>query len=232
MNEVRVLTAVLILGLAPIACTRTTATPTTDAAAESERATREYAHGALIQTPTPTVDATAIADAMATGQALPRDPTAEEMRDGRHFGSLKAMRPGSPPMLVVDPAVMFGGDEADAASMADGNTSRTHELPNNFYIRDLDTTTVTLPISTTAVSTLILNAEDHLDMATATVSVDDLLGWFAGTPVPPVDGRRWYEFWGDPAGAAQARDKYGYAPHCWITTRGGTVVAIEEQYLP
>ncbi|MFN8423584.1 MAG: hypothetical protein U0470_09465 [Anaerolineae bacterium] len=166
MNEVRVLTAVLILGLAPIACTRTTATPTTDAAAESERATREYAHGALIQTPTPTVDATAIADAMATGQALPRDPTAEEMRDGRHFGSLKAMRPGSPPMLVVDPAVMFGGDEADAASMAD-EVLNEHELPMLLHIRDLDTTTVTLPISTTAVSTLILNAEDHLDMATA-----------------------------------------------------------------
>lgn len=228
MNEVRVLTAVLILGLAPIACTRPTATPTTDAAAESERATREYAHGALLQTPTPTTGP----EVAATGRALPRDPTADEMRDGRHFGGLKAMLPGTPPMLVVDPAVMFGGDEADAASIADGKTSRMHELPNNYYIRDLDTTTVTLPISPTAVITLSLAAEDHLDMATSTVTVDDLLGWFAGTPVPPVPDRRWYEFWGDPAGAARDRDRYGYAPQCWITTLGGAVVAIEDQYRP
>ncbi|MEO8084812.1 MAG: hypothetical protein ABI780_13395 [Ardenticatenales bacterium] len=224
MNPVRMLTAVMILGLAPIACTRPTATPTTDAAAESERATREYAHGALIQTPTPTTGP----EVAATGRALPSDPTTDEMRDGRHIAFIQAIVPGAPPQLAVNPAVMFGGDEADAASIADGSSTRSHALPNGYYIRDLDPATLTLPLSPTAVVSLTLTADKDHDMAETTVTVDDFVGWFAGTPISAPDDRLWYGAWNDPVAKTDLDGRLLF----WITTRDGVVVNIAEQFRP
>lgn len=222
MNLVRTWTTgfVLVLGLALVACARPTATPDAAAtAAASLRATQEYAHGALIQTPTPTTGP----EAAATGRALPRDPTAEEMHDGEHFTFVRAAMPGSPAMLVVNPAVMFGGDEADAASIADGHTTERHSLMSPFYIRDLDAATVTLPVSPTAAVELVAWAADGgISENPMNSSVETFMGWFWGTPIPgaPIftTDRTWMLETG--------------GPPMYITTANGIIVRIVEQYLP
>lgn len=218
MNRVRMLTAAMILGLAPIACAGPMATSDEPS---SQPPTGEPAAAM------PSADP-ALAAAKVTGEALPRDPTADEMREGKHFAFLKAMAPGATPMLVVNPAVMFDGEEGEAASLADGARTAESGLPNGFYIRDLDAATVTLPVSVAAVVTLTVTADLKHDMSASPVTVGDLAGWFAGTPIAPPADRTWLDFWGDPAAAT----KIEYEAPFWITTLAGTVVELEQQYLP
>ncbi|MBK5224806.1 MAG: hypothetical protein JJE52_18420 [Acidimicrobiia bacterium] len=45
------------------------------------------------------------------------------------------------------PGLMFHNDEADAAALEDGYTSGPDQLPNGYYIRDLEIGPVVLPVS-------------------------------------------------------------------------------------
>lgn len=159
-------------------------------------------------------------DVFATGRAEPYDATPTEMRDGRHLAFLVALEPGPPPQLVLDPAVFLG----EAASIADGHTTYLGELPNDFYIRNLDVTTVTLPLSPAASIELIAADEASGQTGLLRVGPDDLAGWFAGTPV---------------AGAARfgvppsrSGDGQLTANPVHVTAEDGVIVAIEEQYIP
>lgn len=161
-------------------------------------------------------------DVFATGRAEPYDATPAEMRDGRHLAFLVALEPGPPPQLVLDPAVFLG----EAASIADGHTTYLGELPNGFYIRNLDPTTVTLPLSPTASIELIAHDEVLGQMGQLRVGADDLVGWFAGTPVA---GAAPFGFGVPPR---RSSDGQLTASPVHVTAEQGVIVAIEEQFIP
>lgn len=159
-------------------------------------------------------------DVFATGRAEPYDATAAEMRDGRHMAFLVALEPGPPPQLVLDPAVLLG----DAASIADGHTTYLGELPNGFYIRNLDPTTVTLPLSPTAAIELITFEGGGGQSTMLSLGPEAIAGWFAGTPVAGA-----FSFGRPPSRTSDGRLA---AQPVHVTTAKGVIVALEEQYIP
>ena len=97
-----------------------------------------------------------------------------ELEDGEHFGFLTAFTPTE---LTFDPAEVFGNEEATAAAIEDGELAPGEELPNPFYVRNPDPTTVDLPVATNFEAQLIHNIElDH-----QLVTADDLAALYDGT---------------------------------------------------
>jgi hypothetical protein len=173
-----------------------------------------------------TVADSAVADARATGEALPRDPITEAMRTGRHLAFIEGVVPGDPMRVVLDPAVWFGSPrEADAASIADRHTDRMHGLPNGFYIRNLDPATVILPVSASAGVHLVGDVTTDDPSSRLEVTLAELAARAAGTPMPTPPGCNYWSF------MFSSSVDVGDIPF-WVTTRDGTVVEFAEQYIP
>lgn len=88
----------------------------------------------------------------------PIDPEApsHELDDGEFFAWVKGVTGDG---LLIDPAEMLSGEDAREAAVADGVIPPDEDLPNDFYIRNLDdTTSVVLPAPDAEYSLLLLDA--------------------------------------------------------------------------
>lgn len=129
-----------------------------------------------------------------------------DLPDGEHFGFLSAF---TPTQLTFDPAEFLTGEEARAAAIEDDELSPGEELPNDFYLRDLDPTTVELPVASSIDAELIDNELTHRP-----VTADELEALYAGT--------------------GEASWNYGWLERLpvHLTVEDGEIVGIVEQYVP
>ncbi len=131
--------------------------------------------------------------------------------NGRYFGFVREVDDVGTGALVldVDVAHMLHGDEARRAAVADRVIDAPDELPNDYYIRNLDAATVRFQLSITA-TVVLLGPSGGPELRTT--KVNELLSLY-GASVP--EERRWMRG----------------APY-WITIEGGVVRRLEMQYLP
>ena len=126
--------------------------------------------------------------------------------EGRHFVFVKEL-PGTPPdRMTFDLAEFLTGDAAAEAAAEHGDESPP---PNDYYILNDNPRLRTLPISPDAALRII----DWADCCSSFVVGD--LSSLADALVH-----------GDPTGTYRPSSPF------WITVEGGTIVTIEEQYLP
>lgn len=74
-------------------------------------------------------------------------------------------------------AEFLTGEEARAAVIEDGELTPGEELPNDFYLRDLDPTTVELPVA----SSVKVERVDATELAYRPVTAGELEALYAGT---------------------------------------------------
>ena len=128
------------------------------------------------------------------------------------FGYIRSVSTAGPAAtLAFDEAQFLTGDEAQRAAVEDGALPPGEPVPNDYYIRNPDKSTRTLPIATDAEITarrcpLCRNGRPG--------EVDDFLGSFMKKGQTYADPYR------------GAKSLY------WLTIEDGTVVAIDEQYVP
>lgn len=129
--------------------------------------------------------------------------------------------------VVADYAQMLSGQEAIDAAVEDGVTTPEEGVPNDYYIRNVNTQLRTLPVAPDAVVILASSAAGAV--AGVRVSVDEWLSLFHedGTPYdrsqeePPLVEGPHSGFFGA-----------GWGAPYWITLEGDQVVQIYQQYLP
>lgn len=133
-------------------------------------------------------------------------PTAAPvLEDGRHFAYVKKLS-GVPPdaRMTFDLAEFLTGDAAARAAAEHGDESPP---PNDYYIVNDNPLLRTLPLS----SSVTIRAIDWMQCCESiALSYPD---WAAAVE-QPTDSLR------------------GSASQYWITVKSGTIVAVEEQYLP
>lgn len=159
--------------------------------------------------PTTSEAATTSAPPTAPPAALPEGhPAASTAEDGKHFCFIKtATWSGSTPKITVDYAEFLTGDAAAAAAAAAGEESPP---PNDFFISNKNKKLRTFPMSTSAKIKMITKA-DNLVME----------GYAMTVP-------KWFDAFSGMSGYFPAIKTVPY----WITIKNGTVIKIEEQYLP
>ena len=138
--------------------------------------------------------------------------TTQKQAAGEQFGYIRSVSTAGPAAtLAFDEAEFLTGGEAQHAAVEDGALPPGEPVSNDYYIRNPDKSTRTLPIATDAEITarrcpLCRNGQPG--------NVDDFLGSFlmkGQTYADPYRG---------------AKSLY------WLTIEDGTVVAIDEQYVP
>lgn len=108
--------------------------------------------------------------------------------------------------LVVDVIQFLTGDAARKASMADGHGA---EVPNDYYIRNVNPKLRTLSFAETAEVTVLDISVGGRDAARSVPADVATLARVVGLRVGPGDDNPF-----------------------WITVAGGRVLKVEEQYLP
>lgn len=130
--------------------------------------------------------------------------------------------------LVADFAQWLTGEEAARAAYEDGVIGSIEEgVPNDYYIRNVNTRLRTFPIAGDVQIWLATAAEGPVIMVP--VDLETWLGLFNdGAPWDPDAGEV-------PPGEPPHFDYFGagsvHAPY-WLTIRDGEVIAIEHQYTP
>ena len=135
------------------------------------------------------------------------------LADGRYYGYIRAVDVSSSPAAIrFDQAEFLTGAEANRAALEDGVIAEGETVPNDYYVRNPDTTEVELPVASDVAVTRV---ECNGGCAEAVVgSFEPFAESFAN---------------GEPT----LEDEYrGAQSQYWVTVEGGTVVAIDEQYLP
>jgi hypothetical protein len=128
------------------------------------------------------------------------------------FGYIRSVSTAGPAAtLAFDKAEFLTGDEAQRAAEEDGVVPPGEPVPNDYYIRNPHKTTQTLPISTDAKVTA---RRCSLCRKGRPGSLEDFLASFMKTGQTYADPYR------------GAKSLY------WLTIEDGTVVAIDEQYVP
>jgi hypothetical protein len=128
------------------------------------------------------------------------------------FGYIRSVSTAGPSAtLAFDEADFLTGEEAERAAEEDGVIKPGEPVPNDYYIRNPDKSTQTLPIATDAKITarrcsLCRNGKPG--------NLEDFLASFMKTG----------QTYADPYRGAEAQ--------YWLTIEDGTVVAIDEQYVP
>jgi hypothetical protein len=141
-----------------------------------------------------------------TPTATTRGPSDEQ------FGYIRSVSTAGPSAtLAFDEAEFLSGDEAQRAAEEDGVVAPGERVPNDYYIGNPDKSTETLPIATTA---RITARRCPLCRNGRPGDVKDFLGSFMKQGQTYADPYR------------GAKGAY------WLTIEGGTVVAIDEQYIP
>lgn len=163
--------------------------------------------------PTPTTDQRLLVDASAdssssTSTTVPAPPERvddDSLDDGRHAGYVRSVDADAR-TLVVDVIQFLTGDAARTASTADGHGA---EVPNDYYIRNVNPMLRTLPFAEAAEVTVLDSSVGGSDAARSVPADIATLARVVGLRVDPGDGNPF-----------------------WITVADGRVVKVEEQYLP
>jgi hypothetical protein len=128
------------------------------------------------------------------------------------FGYIRSVSTAGPSAtLAFDEAEFLTGDEAQRAAEEDGVVPPGEPVPNDYYIRNPDKTTQTLPIATDAKITARRCSPCRNGQPG---NLEDFLAAFMKTGQTYADPYR------------GAKGLY------WLTIEDGTVVAIDEQYVP
>jgi hypothetical protein len=131
------------------------------------------------------------------------EPTpAPEIEDGRHFVFVKRAKGGS---VTFDLAYLLTGKDAEQAAKDAGQEL---PVPNDYFIVNDNPKLRTVPVAD-GVKIHVYDWSTCCDTYTS-ISYDD----FAGYISTPTD------------------DFHGTLSPYWLTVRGGSIVKIEEQYLP
>jgi len=129
-----------------------------------------------------------------------------------HFGYIRSISTAGPAAtLAFDEAEFLTGKAAQKAAEADGAVEPGEHVPNDYYIRNPDTTTRTLRIANDAQITA-----KRCELCRH--GRDGQLGPFLASF---MQGRQTY--------ADPYRGRYS---QYWLTIEDGEVVAIDEQYVP
>jgi hypothetical protein len=137
--------------------------------------------------------------------------TTQAQAAGEQFGYIRSVSTAGPAAtLAFDEAEFLTGDEAQRAAEEDGVVQPGEPIPNDYYIRNPDKTTQTLPIATDA---KITARRCSLCRKGQPGDLEDFLASFMKTGQTYADPYR------------GAKSQY------WLTIEDGTVVAIDEQYL-
>lgn len=184
------------------------------AASNAGRAPRDDGNVGTQSTSTPNPVTTTTPTGPTTGQkpdtdsATPPPADGAASEEGRHFTYIKAVSTvdGST-VLTVDYAQMLTGDEAAAAATAAGYESPP---PNDYFIVNQNTLLRTFPADTTINVTLTSKSGG----------------------VEPEGYDVGFGIWHDMFIGMIADAEFVKVVPYWITIEGGTVTAIEEQYLP
>ncbi len=118
--------------------------------------------------------------------------------------------------VLFDEAEMLTGTDAITAARNDGVIGPDDDLPNDFYIRNPDESTVTFTVSPDAVVTLQACYEHGDCVTTEEVDVETWLMLIGGEDDPGLDWI-WY-------GAGQLPYE--------LTIDNGVITALHESYLP
>jgi hypothetical protein len=129
------------------------------------------------------------------------------LADGRHAGYVTAID-GSARTITVDVIQFLTGDAANEAFHQD-HPEVGGNVPNGYYIRNVNTRLRTLPVRQNATVHVVWRDGDA---GTEPITFDELPGYFADD-LNPDDGRLWY----DPF---------------WLTVHDDRVESIVEQYIP
>jgi ABC-type glycerol-3-phosphate transport system substrate-binding protein len=141
-----------------------------------------------------------------TGTTTQARPAAEQ------FGYIRSVSTAGPAAtLAFDDAEFLTGEEAQRAAEEDGEIPPGEPIPNDYYIRNPDKTTQTLPVATDA---KITARRCPLCRKGRPGDLEDFLGSFMKTG----------QTFADPYRGAESQ--------YWLTIEDGAVVAIDEQYLP
>lgn len=133
------------------------------------------------------------------------------------FGWLRSFEGTAGTVTVgVDEAEMLTGDEALAAAREDGAIGEDEELPNDFYIRNPDESTIDLTVSPDVVVTLQACYEGGECVTTEQVDLDTWSVLLGGEDDPGLE----WDWYGS-----------GTLPY-EFTVQNGVIVEVEEQYLP
>ena len=138
--------------------------------------------------------------------------TTTEQAAAERFGYIRSVSTAGPAAtLAFDEAEFLTGDEAQRAAVEDGALPPGEPVPNDYYIRNPDKSTRTLLVATDAEITarrcpLCRNGQSG--------NVDDFLGSFMKKG----------QTYADPYRGAESL--------YWLTIEDGTVVKIDEQYVP
>jgi hypothetical protein len=132
-----------------------------------------------------------------------------DLEDGRYFGFIKNLDPdGSSPSLEFDVAQRFVGPAADEAAIEDGVIQPGEHIDNDAYVRNVNPRLRTLLI-TPGVAVEALRGgccENHPE------TFSEFVARFQSGP--------------DSRGFGSVESSW------WITLQSGTVVRIQEQYVP
>lgn len=135
------------------------------------------------------------------------------IEDGRHFAYVKSVDASSAPTLSVDVADFLIGDEANRAAVAAGAIEEGESVPNDYFVRNEDEATVTVPVAADVRVT-------HIQCAPT--CREKIPGRFDAFAASFREG-----------GSGSLADEYrGAESQYWITVADGEVTAIDEQYLP
>jgi hypothetical protein len=138
--------------------------------------------------------------------------TATRRTPNEQFGYIRSVSTAGPSAtFAFDEAEFLTGKEAQRAAEEDGAIQPGEPVPNDYYIRNPDKSTQTLRIATDAKVTarrcsLCRNGQPG--------NLEDFLASFMKTG----------QTYADPYRGAEAQ--------YWLTIEDGTVVAIDEQYVP
>ncbi|MDH3729819.1 MAG: hypothetical protein OES13_01650 [Acidimicrobiia bacterium] len=164
-------------------------------------------------------------------QGTDREALLEDPRAGFQFAFLTDIAPDGS-SITLDYAEFLTGEEANDAAIADGDIPQGETVPNDYYIRNVNPRLRTFPVSSDAIVALIgfFYEGDHgsgIDGINVTTTE-----WASlyiesqrciAEDFPPECADLGGDGWGWYGG--------GYLPY-WVLIDNGTVVEIEEQYLP
>lgn len=153
----------------------------------------------------PLDDSSALSTITSTTAPPPPERDDDSLADGRHAGYVRSVDPAGRTM-VVDVIQFLTGDAARNASAADGHGG---DVPNDYYIRNVNPKLRTLTFADVVEVTLLDSSVGGTDAARSVPADIATLARVVQLRVGPGDGTPF-----------------------WITIAAGRVVKVEEQYLP
>ena len=147
----------------------------------------------------------------ACGSSSTTTTAGSAIADGERFGFVREVAAGA---LVFDSAEFLMGDAAIAAAREAGVIGEDEDLPNDFFIRNTDSSQETVPVDPAVTFTLV-GFDSAGSLTDKEVSYADLEELFAGD--------------------ADTAQVYGFVPGelpMTLTFAGGKVVGGVQQYLP